>query len=41
MTVSPVNLHQALATVTDTYTDEFFLVLDGGFDIALRDAGDR
>jgi mannose-6-phosphate isomerase-like protein (cupin superfamily) len=71
MTVSPVNLNQALATFTDIYsprivgrvndyeiriahtrgehvwhvhdhTDEFFLVLDGGFDIALRDAdGER
>lgn len=68
MTVSPVNLNQALATFTDIYsprivgrvndydiriahtrgehvwhvhdhTDEFFLVLDGRFDIALRDAG--
>ncbi len=68
MTVSPVNLNQALATFTDIYsprivgrvndydiriahtrgehvwhvhdhTDEFFLVLDGGFDITLRDAG--
>jgi mannose-6-phosphate isomerase-like protein (cupin superfamily) len=68
MTVSPVNLTQALATFTDIYsprivgrvndydiriahtrgehvwhvhdqTDEFFLVLDGRFDIALRDAG--
>jgi mannose-6-phosphate isomerase-like protein (cupin superfamily) len=71
MTVSPVNLNQALSTFTDIYsprivgrvndydiriahtrgehvwhvhdhTDEFFLVLDGGFDIALRDAdGER
>ena len=71
MTVSPVNLNQALATFTDIYsprivgrvndydiriahtrgehvwhvhdhTDEFFLVLDGRFDIALRDAdGER
>ena len=71
MTISPVNLNQALATFTDIYsprivgrvndydiriahtrgehvwhvhdhTDEFFLVLDGGFDIALRDAdGER
>jgi mannose-6-phosphate isomerase-like protein (cupin superfamily) len=71
MTVSPVNLNQALATFTDIYsprivsrvndydiriahtrgehvwhvhdhTDEFFLVLEGGFDIALRDAdGER
>ena len=71
MTVSPVNLNQALATFTDIYsprivgrvndydiriahtrgehvwhvhdhTDEFFLVLDGAFDIALRDAdGER
>jgi mannose-6-phosphate isomerase-like protein (cupin superfamily) len=68
MTLSPVNLNQALATFTDIYsprivgrvndydiriahtrgehvwhvhdhTDEFFLVLDGRFDIALRDAG--
>jgi mannose-6-phosphate isomerase-like protein (cupin superfamily) len=68
MTVSPVNLNEALATFTDIYsprivgrvndydiriahtrgehiwhvhdhTDEFFLVLDGGFDITLRDAG--
>jgi mannose-6-phosphate isomerase-like protein (cupin superfamily) len=71
MTVSPVNLNQALAAFTDIYrpriigrvndydvkiahtqgehvwhvhdhTDEFFLVLDGTFDIALRDAdGER
>jgi mannose-6-phosphate isomerase-like protein (cupin superfamily) len=71
MTVSPVNLNEALATFTDIYsprivgrvndydiriahtrgehvwhvhdhTDEFFLVLDGGFDITLRDAsGER
>jgi mannose-6-phosphate isomerase-like protein (cupin superfamily) len=68
MTVSPVNLNQALASFTDIYspriigrvndydikiahaqgehvwhvhedTDEFFLVLDGVFDIALRDDG--
>jgi mannose-6-phosphate isomerase-like protein (cupin superfamily) len=68
MTVSPVNLHQALATFTDIYsprivgrvndydikiahtrgehvwhvhehTDEFFLVLDGRFEITLRHAG--
>lgn len=68
MTVSPVNLNQALASFSDTYspriigrvndydikiahaqgehiwhvhehTDEFFLVLDGVFDIALRDDG--
>jgi mannose-6-phosphate isomerase-like protein (cupin superfamily) len=71
MTVSPVNLNQALASFTDIYsprivgqvneydikiahargehvwhvhdhTDEFFLVLDGTFDIALRDGdGER
>jgi mannose-6-phosphate isomerase-like protein (cupin superfamily) len=71
MTVSPVNLNQALASFTDIYspriigrvndydikiahaqgehvwhvhedTDEFFLVLDGVFDIALRDdSGER
>lgn len=71
MTVSPVNLNQALATFTDIYsprivgrvndydiriahtrgehvwhvhdhTDEFFLVLNGRFDVALRDAdGER
>jgi mannose-6-phosphate isomerase-like protein (cupin superfamily) len=71
MTVSPVNLHQALAGFTDIYspriigrvndydikiahtrgehlwhvhdhTDEFFLVLEGGFDITLRDGdGER
>jgi mannose-6-phosphate isomerase-like protein (cupin superfamily) len=71
MTVSPVNLNQALATFTDIYsprivgrvndydiklahtrgehvwhvhdhTDEFFLVLDGAFDITLRDGhGER
>ena len=68
MTVSPVNLNQALAGFTDIYspriigrvndydikiahtrgehvwhvhdhTDEFFLVLDGVFDITLRDGG--
>jgi mannose-6-phosphate isomerase-like protein (cupin superfamily) len=68
MTVSPVNLSQALAMFTDIYsprivgrvndydikiahargehvwhvhdhTDEFFLVLDGVFDITLRDGG--
>ena len=68
MTVSPVNLHQALAGFTDIYspriigrvndydikiahtrgehvwhvhdhTDEFFLVLEGMFDITLRDGG--
>jgi mannose-6-phosphate isomerase-like protein (cupin superfamily) len=68
MTISPVNLNQALASFTDIYspriigrvndydikiahaqgehvwhvhedTDEFFLVLDGVFDIALRDDG--
>jgi mannose-6-phosphate isomerase-like protein (cupin superfamily) len=68
MTISPVNLNQALAGFTDIYspriigrvndydikiahtrgehvwhvhdhTDEFFLVLEGGFDITLRDGG--
>ena len=68
MTVSPVNLNQALAGFTDIYspriigrvndydikiahtrgehvwhvhdhTDEFFLVLEGLFDITLRDGG--
>ena len=68
MTVSPVNLNQALAGFTDIYspriigrvndydikiahtrgehvwhvhdhTDEFFLVLEGIFDITLRDGG--
>jgi mannose-6-phosphate isomerase-like protein (cupin superfamily) len=71
MTVSPLNLNQALATFTEIYspriigrvndydikiahtrgehvwhvhdhTDEFFLVLDGAFDITLRDGhGER
>ena len=68
MTISPVNLNQALAGFTDIYspriigrvndydikiahtrgehvwhvhdhTDEFFLVLEGMFDITLRDGG--
>jgi mannose-6-phosphate isomerase-like protein (cupin superfamily) len=68
MTVTPVNLNQALATFSDVYsprivgrvndydiriahamgdhvwhvhenTDEFFLVLDGQFDVALREDG--
>lgn len=67
MTLTPVNLHQALASFDEIYsprivtrvndydvrvahtrgehvwhvhddTDEFFLVLDGSFDIALREA---